>query len=150
MHTEFQAPIDDRYFEDYIDGHVHEFGSISVSEAEIIEFGRRYDPQPFHTSTQDARHTQFGGVIASGWQTAGLMMRLVVDHYLSHVASLASPGLDQLRWTQPVRPGDTLSVRASRSKPDRGLVRTLFEVLNQHGEIVMTVNAMNVLKRRDR
>ena len=92
MHTEFQAPIDDRYFEDYIDGHVHEFGSISVSEAEIIEFGRRYDPQPFHTSTEAARYTQFGGVIASGWQTAGLMMRLVVDHYLSRDARLARPG----------------------------------------------------------
>jgi len=157
MHTEFLAPIDDRYFEDYIDGHVHEFGSISVSEAEIVEFGRRYDPQPFHTSAEAARHTQFGGVIASGWQTAGLMMRLVVDHYLSHVATLASPGLDELRWTQPVRPGDTLSVRAtvletraSRSKPDRGLVRTLFEVLNQRGEIVMSVNAMNILKTRAR
>src|SRR5258706_1829546 len=133
MHTEFQAPIDDRYFEDYIDGHVHEFGSISVSEAEIIEFGRRYDPQPFHTSTEAARHTQFGGLIASGWQTAGWMMRLVVEHYLSQVASLASPGVDELRWTQPVRPGDTLSVRAtvvqarpSASRPDPGLVRTLF------------------------
>jgi acyl dehydratase len=85
------------------------------------------------------------------------MMRLVVDHYLSRVASLASPGLDELRWTQPVRPGDTLSVRAtvletraSRSKPDRGLVRTLFEVLNQRGEIVMSVNAMNILKTRAR
>jgi len=84
-------------------------------------------------------------------------MRLVVEHYLSHVASLASPGVDELRWTQPVRPGDTLSVRAtvvetrpSASKPDRGLVRTLFEVLNQRGEVVMSVRAMNMLKRRDR
>ncbi len=84
-------------------------------------------------------------------------MRLVVEHYLSHVASLASPGVDELRWTQPVRPGDTLSVRAtvvearpSASRPDRGLVRTLFEVLNQHGEVVMSVKAMNFLKRRGR
>jgi acyl dehydratase len=155
MPTDFAAPIDDRYFEDYVPGHVHEFGSIGVTEAEIVEFARRYDPQPFHADPNAARHTQFGGVIASGWQTAGLMMRLVVDHYLSHVASLASPGLDELRWTRPVRPGDLLSVRAtvietrpSTSRPDRGLVRTFFEVLNQDGDIVMSVKAMNMLKRR--
>lgn len=156
MPTDFAAPIDDRYFEDYIAGHIHEFGSIGVTEEEIIEFARRYDPQPFHTDPHAARDTQFGGVIASGWQTAGLMMRLVVDHYLSRVASLASPGLDELRWTRPVRPGDMLSVRAtvietrpSATRPDRGLVRTFFEVLNQHGEVVMSVKAMNMLKRRD-
>ena len=157
MPTRFSAPIEDRYFEDYVTGQVHEFGSIGVSEAEIIEFARQYDPQPFHTDRDAAGRTQFGGIIASGWQTAGLMMRLVVDHYLSRVASLASPGLDELRWPAPVRPGDTLSVRAtvletrpSTSKPDRGLVRTLFEVLNQRGEVVMSVRAMNMLKRRDR
>jgi len=156
MPTDFAAPIDDRFFEDYITGHVHEFGSIGITEEDIIEFGRRYDPQPFHTDPVAARRTQFGGVIASGWHTAGLMMRLVVNHYLSHVASLASPGLDELRWPRPVRPGDTLSVRAtvletraSLSRPDRGLVRTLFEVLNQHGELVMSVKAMNMLKRRE-
>jgi acyl dehydratase len=156
MPTDFAAPIDDRFFEDYVTGHVHEFGSIDITEEEILEFGRRFDPQPFHTDPVAARQTQFGGVIASGWHTAGLMMRLVVDHYLSHVASLASPGLDDLRWSRPVRPGDTLSVRAtvletraSTSKPDRGLVRTLFEVLNQHGQLVMSVKAMNMLKRRE-
>jgi acyl dehydratase len=157
MPTAFDAPIDDRFFEDYVPGHVHEFGSIAVTEDEVVAFASRYDPQPFHTDRDAARRTQFGGLIASGWQTAGWMMRLVVDHYLSHVASLASPGLDELRWTQPVRPGDTLSVRAtvvetrpSASKPDRGIVRTLFEVLNQRGEIVMSVKAMNMLKRRGR
>ncbi len=135
MPTDFPTTVDDRYFEDYLAGHVHQFGSVTVSEAEIVEFARRYDPQPFHVDPEAARQTQFGGLIASGWHTAGLMMRMVVDHYLSHVASLASPGLDELRWTQPVRPGDTLSVRAtvletrpSASKSDRGLVRTLFEV----------------------
>ena len=147
----------DRYFEDYVPGSVHELGTISISEADIVEFARRYDPQPFHTDPEAARHTQFGGLIASGWQTAGLMMRLAVDRYLSDVASLASPGVDELRWTQPVRPGDALSVRAtvlearpSASKPDRGLVRTLFEVRNQRGEMVMTVKGMNMLKRRGR
>jgi acyl dehydratase len=147
----------ERYFEDYVPGSVHDLGTASISEAEIVDFARRYDPQPFHIDADAARHTQFGGLIASGWQTAGLMMRLAVDHYLSSVASLASPGVDEVRWTQPVRPGDTLSVRAtvlearpSASKPDRGLVRTFFEVLNQRGEIVMTVKGINVLKRRAR
>ena len=157
MPTEFAAPIDDRYFEDYVTGQVHELGSFGLTQDDIIEFGRRYDPQPFHVDPEAARQTQFGGIIASGWQTAGLMMRVVVDNYLSHVASLASPGLDELRWPAPVRPGDTLSVRAtiletrpSNSRPDRGLVRTHFEVLNQRGEIVMSVKAMNLLKRRGR
>jgi acyl dehydratase len=155
MTVQFTTPLEDRYFEDYVAGTIHEFGSIAVEEQEVIEFARRYDPQPFHVDPDAARRTPFGGVIASGWHTAALMMRLVVDHYLSHVASLASPGVDGLRWTQPVRPGDTLSVRAttletrrSRSKPDRGIVRTLFEVLNQHGEVVMSLNAMNMLKTR--
>jgi len=151
----FATPVDDRFFEDYVAGDVHEFGSIAVTGDEIVEFATRYDPQPVHKDRDAARHTQFGGLIASGWQTAGWMMRLVVEHFLSHVASLASPGVDELRWTRPVRPGDTLSVRAtivearpSASRPDRGLVRTLFEVLNQRGEVVMSVKAMNLLKRR--
>lgn len=157
MTARFTMPIDDRYFEDYVAGNVHEFGRITVEEHDIVEFARRYDPQPFHVDPDAAQHTLFGGVIASGWHTAGLMMRLIVDHYLSHVASLASPGVDELRWAQPVRPGDTLSVRAtvlearrSRSKPDRGIIHTLFEVLNQRGEVVMSVKAMNMLKARER
>ena len=157
MPSQFATPVDDRYFEDYVPGDVHEFGSIAVTGDEIVEFASRYDPQPFHTDREGARNTEFGGLIASGWQTAGWMMRMVVEHFLSHVASLASPGVDELRWTMPVRPGDTLSVRAtivetrpSASKPDRGLVRTRFEVLNQRGEVVMSAKAMNLLKRRDR
>ena len=156
MTAQFSTPVEDRYFEDYVAGSVHEFGRIAVDEREVIEFASRYDPQPFHTDPQAARRSPFGGLIASGWHTAGLMMRLVVEHYLSRVASLASPGVDELRWTQPVRPGDTLSVRAtvlearrSRSKPDRGIVHTRFEVLNQRGEVVMSVKAMNMLRARE-
>jgi len=156
MSASFPTPIDRRYFEDYVTGAVHEFGTIDIDEDDIIRFAREYDPQPFHTDPLAARATPFGGVIASGWHTAGLMMRMVVEHYLSQTASLASPGVDELRWTQPVRPGDRLSVRAtiidarrSQSKPDRGIVRTLFEVLNQRGEIVMSVRAMNMLKTRE-
>lgn len=155
MPAQFATSIEDRYFEDYVTGSVHEFGSVAVDEREVIDFASRYDPQSFHTNPEAAERSPFGGVIASGWHTAGLMMRLIVDHYLSHVASLASPGVDELRWTQPVRPGDTLSVRAtvietrlSRSKPDRGIVHTLFEVLNQRREVVMSVKAMNMLRAR--
>ncbi len=148
----FTVPVENRYFEDYVAGSVHEFGPITVEEAEIIEFARRYDPQVFHTDPEAAKHTMYGGLIASGWHTAGLMMRLLVDHYLSHVASLGSPGVDELRWLRPVRPGDELSVRVtvvetrrSNSKPDRGIIRPFVEVINQNGEVVMTVKAVNFL-----
>ena len=133
-------------------GDVHEFGSIAVEEAEVLAFGRRFDPQVFHTDPVAAAETEYGGLIASGWHTAGLMMRLYADHYLSHVATLVSPGVDELRWLLPVRPGDALSIRVtveearpSRSKPDRGIVRSSVAVLNQRGETVMTVTARNFL-----
>jgi acyl dehydratase len=144
------APATDRWFEDYEPGSVHEFGSIRVDEDEVLAFGRRFDPQVFHTDPEAARATEYGGLIASGWQTAGLMMRLYSDHYLSKVATLVSPGVDNLRWLLLVRPGDELSLRVtvaearrSRSKPDRGLVRSDVEVLNQRGEVVMTLSALN-------
>lgn len=140
----------DRYFEDYEPGSVHEFGSIAVREEEVLAFGWRFDPQPFHTDPVAAAETEYGGLIASGWHTAGLMMRLYSDHYLSKVATLVSPGVDNLRWLRPVRPGDVLSLRVTvaearrlRSKPDRGLVRSDVEVLNQRGEVVMTLSALN-------
>jgi acyl dehydratase len=152
----FATPIGDRYFEDYVPGSVHEFGTIVAKESEIIEFARRFDPQSFHTDPDAAKSTIFGGLIASGWHTAGMMMRLYADHYLSEVASLGSPGIDELRWTKPVRPGDELSIRVtvleanrSRSKPDRGIVRSFIEVLNQDRELVLTMNAINFLLCRD-
>lgn len=147
--------VEPRYFEDYVVGTALAFGSITVEEAEIIDFARRFDPQPFHTDREAARQSIYGNLIASGWHTAGLMMRLLVEHYLSPGASLGSPGVDELRWLKPVRPGDVLSVRVtvleaavSRSKPGRGLVRSHVEVLNQHGEAVMTMKAMNLLRCR--
>jgi acyl dehydratase len=154
---DFAVPVDQRYFEDYEVGSTYEYGPIAVDEAEAIEFARKFDPQPIHTDAAAATDGPFGGLIASGWHTAALMMRLFVDHYLSSVASLASPGIDELRWLKPVRPGDRLRIRVtvtearvSRSKPDRGIVRTLIEVLNQHGETVSRMSAMNLLRRRDR
>ncbi|MCZ7571364.1 MAG: MaoC family dehydratase [Ardenticatenaceae bacterium] len=155
-HTTFTVPVEHRYFEDYAGGAVYEFGSIAVEEAEVIAFAQRFDPQPFHTDPAAAKESIFGGLIASGWHTAGFMMRLLVDHYLSRVASLGSPGVDELRWLKPVRPGDVLSVRVttleanrSRSKPDRGIIRSSVEVLNQHREVVMSLNAVNFLRCRE-
>lgn len=157
MHkVRFRTPVEDRYFEDYVEGQVHELGSITVEEAEVIAFGKRFDPQPFHTDPDAAKQSSFGGLIASGWHTASLMMRLFVEHYLSRIASLGSPGVDELRWLKPVFPGDRLAARVtvteatrSRSKPDRGIVRSYIEVLNQHGETVMTMKALNMIGCRE-
>jgi len=153
---DFAVPVDQRYFEDYVPGRVFEYGSITLNEQEIVEFAKRFDPQFIHTDRRAAADGPFHGLIASGWHTAAVMMRLFVDHYLSHVASMASPGIDELRWSRPVRPGDTLSIRVSimeanrsRSKPDRGMVRSLIEVLNQDREVVMSLQAMNILRCRD-
>jgi acyl dehydratase len=152
---DFAAPIDDRYFEDYVAGAVYEYGYITVTEEEIVAFARAYDPQPIHVDAEFAARGPFGGLIASGWQTGGLMMRLFADHCLSRVASLGSPGIDELRWPAPVRPGDSLRLRCtftetrrSRSKPDRGLVRTGCELINQNDEVVLTLTAMNLIKAR--
>ena len=154
--SDFEAPIDQRYFEDYRVGAVHHYGAVTVDQAEVIAFATKFDPQDIHVDPEAAARGPFGGLIASGWHTAAMMMRLFADHYLSKVASLASPGVDELRWTRPVHPGDTLTIRVtvleanvSRSKPDRGVVRTLIEVLNQNDDPVMSCKAINFLRRRD-
>jgi acyl dehydratase len=152
---DFAVPIEDRWFEDFVPGAVYEFGKAEVAEPDIIDFASRFDPQPMHVDPEAAARGHFGGLIASGWHTAGLMMRLFVDHFLPGHASLASPGIDELRWTHPVRPGDVLHLRVtvleatrSRSKPDRGMVRTLVEVVNQNRQVVMSLKPMNLLRRR--
>ncbi len=146
----------DRYFEDYIVGQAEEVGSASLSEAEIIDFARKYDPQDFHIDPEKAAAGPYGGLIASGWQTAAVVMRLLVDRYLSSVSSLGSPGIDELRWLAPVRPGDVLTVRVevtdarlSNSKPDRGLLHSLIEIFNQDGVLVMSLKAVNVVACRE-
>ncbi|HVV12877.1 MaoC family dehydratase [Amycolatopsis sp.] len=145
----------DRYFEDYVPGSTQEFGTIKVTEAEILEFATKYDPQTFHTDPVAAAEGPFGGLIASGWHTTAMMMRLLADNYLSKVASLGSPGIDELRWIKPVRPGDELRLRVtvlqarpSKSKPDRGLVHSRIEVFNQDDELVFQAIALNFLLRR--
>jgi len=152
----FTVPVENRYLEDYEPGSVHEFGAVKVDEADIIEFAGRFDPQILHTSPQAAKNTIYGGLIASGWHTASLMMRMFVDHYLSSVASLGSPGVDELRWIRPVRPGDTLSLRVtvsetkrSRSKPDRGVLFSFIEAINQSHDVVMSMKAVNLLLYRE-
>ncbi len=148
-------PAVDRYFEDYALGGVYDLGSIQVSEAEVLDFARRYDPQAIHIDHAAARAGPYGGLIASGWQTVALFMRQLVDHFLPGPASLGSPGVDQLRWLKPVRPGDVLSARVtvtearrSNSRPDRGIVTTAAEVTNQAGETVMTMTAATLMLAR--
>jgi acyl dehydratase len=144
-----------RYFEDFAAGDVIELGSRTITKEAIIAFAREFDPQVFHVDEDASRQTAFGGLIASGWHTGSLAMRLFCDGVIGRSASLGSPGIDELRWIRPVRPGDTLSGRMtvvesvpSRSKPDRGLVRSLLELRNQHGDLVLTLKGMNLISRR--
>ena len=146
----------ERYFEDYRQGMVLTAGSIAVTESDIIEFARRYDPQPMHTDAEAASRGRFGGLIASGWHTGAMMMRLYADNFLSPASSLASPGLDELRWHRPVRPGDVLSLRVtiletrrSRKTPGQGIVLSFVEVLNQRGEVVMSLKPVSLVRCRE-
>lgn len=141
-----------RYFEDYVLGTSYECGSVTIDQASIIAFAKEFDPQPFHVDPPAAATGPFGGLIASGWHTAAVVMRLLVDNYLSAEASLGGAGVDEIRWPLPVRPGDTLRVRAtvvearrSLSKPDRGIIKTLAEAVNQDSRTVMRATAINFL-----
>lgn len=143
------------YFEDMTVGRTLDLGSKTVSEPEIIAFAREFDPQPFHIDPEAAAHSIFGGIIASGWHTCGMAMRLLVDGLLAHSASLGSPGIEQIRWTRPVRPGDTLHATVSvlqctpsTSKPDRGTIKWRLEMTNQAGELVMWMESFGLLGRR--
>jgi len=144
-----------RYLEDFHPGETIELGSRSVDRDEIIEFARKYDPQPFHVDEEAGRRSIYGGLIASGWHTVAMLMRLLVDTVASRSAGMGSPGIDEIRFLKPVRPGDTLSARMivldvvpSRSKADRGHVRASYEVFNQHGDKVMTMIGLGIYRRR--
>jgi acyl dehydratase len=145
----------DRYFEDFRAGEVIELGSHAVSEEEIVGFARQWDPQPFHVDPEAARQSVFGGLIASGWHTGAMWMRLYVGAMLDTAASQGSPGVEDLRWLAPVRPGDTLSgrltvldVRPSERRSDRGTVRIRGEMVNQDGVTVMTMVSRGHFGRR--
>ena len=144
-----------RYFEDIPPGDVVELGSYEVTRAEILDFARRYDPQPFHVDDAAAQESPFGGLVASGWHTVAIFMRLFVDGILAGTASMGSPGVEGIRWLAPVRPGDVLTARVrvadaypSEHRPDRGTVITESEVLNQDGDVVMTIRARGFFRRR--
>ena len=143
------------YWEDFPDGNVSEFGGITLTQEDIVRFAKEFDPQPFHVDEAAAKKSMFGGVIASGWHTCALAMRMMCDAYLLESASMGSPGVENIRWLKPVRPGDTLRVRCIvlearplESKPHIGLVRNRWEVLNQNGEEVMQMEGFGMFKRR--
>ncbi len=147
----------DRYFEDYRVGEQVEFGSYRMTEEQIVAFARDFDPQPFHVDKDAARQSVYGGLVASGWHTASAMMRMMVDHFISPKTSMGSPGMDEIRWLKPVRPGDTLRVRVtvlsakrSTTKPDRGVIDQRVEVINQHGDVVMASKGIGMYRCRTR
>lgn len=145
-----------RYWEDFKVGEVEQIGGKRVDKEEVIAFARQYDPQPFHVDEAAAKQSMYGGLIASGWHTGAMVMRMMCDAYLLQSASVGSPGIDNLKWLKPVRPGDTiraqrttLETRVSKSKPDIGIVNNLWEVFNQDGEMVMSMQGYGMFRRRN-
>ena len=144
-----------RYFEDFPEGLTVELGSVEFTTDSIVDFARAWDPQAMHTDPNLAQSSIYGGLIASGWHTVASYMRMLVDQVIGGSESVGSPGIDNLRWVKPVRPGDTLrgrfvvlEARESRSRPDWGIVRSRGEMLNQDDEIVMHIEAVNFFARR--
>ena len=143
------------YWEDFVVGSVAEFGPRLVTREEIIAFAAEFDPQPFHLDERAAAETMLGGLAASGWHTCAIGMRLIADGFILNSASMGSPGVDEVRWLKPVRPGDELTLRRTvldvrplKSRPEWGLVRFRFEMLNQAGELMMTQENVNFFGRR--
>ncbi len=143
------------YYEDFIVGQVREYGSYRVTAGEMVAFASRYDPQPFHVDPQRAERSIYGGLIASGWHTVAITTRILCDGFLLDTASMGSPGIDELKWLKPVRDGDVLSVRTraiekrpSASRSEIGVVKHFTEVLNQSGEVVMTIRGTGFIQRR--
>jgi acyl dehydratase len=145
-----------RYFEDVTVGEIREFGEYHVTKAEIVEFAERYDPQPFHVDEEAAAESAFGELVASGWHTAAMGMRMLVDNYLGESAGMGGQSADELRWREPVRPGDTLSLRTevvdkrlSESDPRRGYVEHSVETRNQRDEVVLSYTVTGMIERRN-
>jgi acyl dehydratase len=146
----------DRYFDDFAIGERIVTHGVTLTESMIIDFALRYDPQPFHLDVEAARQSNYGGLIASGFQTLALGFRMVLETGVFRAASMGSPGFDELRWLKPVRPGDTLHTeievmekKPSSSKPDRGILRIAYRIKNQKHEAVLTFLSMHLLKRGD-
>jgi acyl dehydratase len=146
--------VSEFYLDDFAEGDVFTTTGYTFTEADIIDFALRFDPQPFHLDTQAAARSPYGGLIASGFQTMAICFRLFIQRGLLTACSIGSPGMDEVRWLAPVRPGDTLhtswevlEVRPSRSKPDRGILKARYAAINQHGETVLTFLALHLLAR---
>ena len=144
------------YFEDFRVGETHEMGRRLVDRDEVVAFATAFDPQSFHVDEEAARASFFGGLIASGWHTCAMVMRMMCDDYLLDAASMGSPGVDNVRWLKPVRPGDTiravrtvLEARVSKSKPGLGIVKSRWEVYNQNDDLVMTMEGLGMFACRD-
>lgn len=144
------------HFEDFVPGESHRLGSHTVSEREIIEFARLWDPQPFHVDPVAAQESSFGGLVASGWHTASVFMRLYVEAMLGESASMGSPGVEELRWLAPVRPGDVLEgvvhvedATPSSKRADRGTVHFTSELHNQEGVVVLRLRSRGMFGRRE-
>lgn len=149
------TPLKERWFEDYAAGEVFEFGAHHVTTEEVIGFASQYDPQFFHIDAEAAKTSPYGGLIASGWMTTAVAMRMMCKHFIPVESALGSPGVEQLRWLLPVRPGDTLRMRASvldtrrsASKPDRGIVTIRQEMINQHDQTVMSLEGKSMHRAR--
>ena len=148
--------MDSRFLDDLTPGQRFTSTGLTLTEAEIIDFAWRYDPQPFHLDTNAAAASPYGGLIASGFQSLAICFRLFIQSGLLTDSSLGSPGIDELRWLAPVRPGDTLhseievlEVRPSKSKPDRGIARLRYQALNQRGEVVLSFIVNHLLRSRN-
>jgi acyl dehydratase len=144
-----------RYWEDYQVGRKYQLGSTSFTADEIVEFARQFDPQSFHVDAEAARLSMFGGLIASGWHVTSKLMRLFVENYIDTRTALGSPGLEEVRWLKPVRPGDTLNAWVecadkvpSKSRPEMGIIHEHWGATNQKGELVVTVKGINMVRRR--
>lgn len=143
------------YWEDMQAGHVRQLGSITPTREEIIAFATQFDPQPFHLDDEAAKSSVFGALCASGWHTCSMAMRLMVTNFTQQAASLGSPGLENIKWLKPVLPNDTLSLQSTvletrpmNSRPDVGLVRSLWEMYNQHGDKVLHMEGWGMFRRR--
>ena len=144
------------HWEDFVPGQVNEYGPRRVTRDEIVEFAREFDPQPFHLDEEAAKQTMFGGLAASGWHTCCLFMRMIADGFVNNSASMVAPGVDEVKWLMPVRPGDdlmlratVLETRASKSRPDMGFVKFKFEMLNAYGAVVMILESSVMQRRRE-
>jgi acyl dehydratase len=144
-----------RYWDDYEIDQKFDLGSTSFTSDEIVDFARQYDPQSFHVDAAAARQSMFGGLIASGWHVTAKLMRLFVDNYVDQRTALGSPGVEEVRWLKPVRPGDTLTAWVectgkvpSRSRPEMGIIHEQWGATNQKGELVMTLKGTNMVRRR--